>query len=175
MKKLILILSILYLHTGASFSQTETKKSVRDGLYLIIKTGTDNTTFDSIAKGQIVINFNKMVIENNGQEFTKVLIDTSEYVPLELEKPPTSERQTDLKMKLMLSLTPEGSEKLKYFSAKHVMEKVVIVIDGEALTMHKIRESITSGQLQITRCTDNACEKLLIMLKDNVKKQADMK
>ena len=170
MKKLIIILSILYLHTGTSFSQTGSKKTVNDGLYLVVRLGTDTTQFDSIAKGQVVINFNKMFIENTGQDFTRILIDTSEYVPLELEKAPTTEPQTDLKKKLMLSLTPEASEILKTFSAKHVMQKVVIVVDGEALTMHKIREAITSGQLQITRCSDNACEKLFIMLKGNVKK-----
>ena len=170
MKSIFLILTILYLQTGTSFSQTGSKITVNDGLYLVIKPGTDTTQFDSIAEGQVVINFNKMFIDNTGQDFTRILIDTSEYVPLELEKAPTTEPQTDIKKKLMLSLTPKASEKLKAFSAKHVMQKVVIVVDGEALTMHKVREAITSGQLQITRCSDNACEKLFIMLKDNVKK-----
>ena len=49
------------------------------------------------------------------------------------------------------------------------MKKVVLVIDGEALTIHKIKEPLTSGLLQITRCNDNACEKLSLVLKDNVK------
>ena len=136
----------------------------------MIKPGTDSTQFDSIGKNQVVINFNKMFIENAGQDITRVLIDTSEYVPLELDKAPTAEKQTEQKKKLMLSLTPAASEILKTFSAKNVMKKVVIVVGGEALTMHKIREAITGGQLQITRCSDNACEKLFIMLKDNVKK-----
>lgn len=117
-----------------------------------------------------MIKFNKMFIENKDDEIIRILIDTSEYVPLELEKAPTTEPQTEQKKKLMLSLTPAASEILKTFSAKHVMKKVIIVVDGEALTMHKVREPITSGQLQITRCSDNACEKLFIMLKGNVKK-----
>lgn len=50
------------------------------------------------------------------------------------------------------------------------MRHVALVIDGDALTMHKIKEPLTSGQLQITRCNDNACERLYITLKDNVKK-----
>jgi hypothetical protein len=49
------------------------------------------------------------------------------------------------------------------------MERAVLVVDGEALTLHKIREAITSGKLQITRCNDNACERLLVKLKDNEK------
>lgn len=49
------------------------------------------------------------------------------------------------------------------------MKEVVLVVDGEALTMHKIKEPLTSGLLQITRCNDNACELLLIKLKSNTK------
>jgi hypothetical protein len=170
MKKPIFFLSIIFILCTTSFSQTGSKNAVNDGLYLVIKPGTDTTQFDSMAKGQVVITFNKMFIDNTGQDFTRILIDTSEYVPLELEKAPTTEPQTDIKKKLMLSLTPQASEILKVFSSKHINEHVVIVVDGEALTMHKIRVAITSGQLQITRCSDNACEKLFIMLKDNVKK-----
>jgi hypothetical protein len=33
-----------------------------------------------------------------------------------------------------------------------------MVVDGEIVTVHKIRSIITGGKVQITRCTDNACE-----------------
>jgi len=38
-----------------------------------------------------------MFIENTGQDISRVLIDTSEYVPLELDKAPTTEQQTEQK------------------------------------------------------------------------------
>jgi hypothetical protein len=168
MKNIFIIASILF--TFDCFGQQEPKKAIKDGLYLIDKPGTDTTFFDSISTNELIINFNQKFIENNAQEFTKLLIDTSEFVPLELEKLPVAEQQTELKKKLLLTLTKEASEKLKTFTANHVMRKVALVVDGEAVTIHKIREPITSGQLQITRCNDNACEHLVVKLKDNVKK-----
>lgn len=33
-----------------------------------------------------------------------------------------------------------------------------MVVDGEIVSLHKIRRVITGDKLQITRCTDNACE-----------------
>lgn len=87
----------------------------------------------------------------------------------ELESPPKEEQQTETKKKLLLSLIRDASEKLKIFTANHVMDRVDLVVDGEALTLHKIREPVTSGKLQITRCNDNACESLLVKLKDNEK------
>lgn len=49
-----------------------------------------------------------------------------------------------------------------------------IIKDEEAHTPNstfaKIKQPITSGQLQITRCNDNACERLYVTLKGNIKK-----
>jgi hypothetical protein len=169
MKIILTTVVILFIYFHC-FAQGESKKTIRDGLYLIDKLGSDTMRFDSLSPKEILINFNHMFIENNEQEFTRILIDTTEFVPLELEKLPTTEQQTLLKKKLLLSLTKEASAKLKTFTAKHVMSKVALVVDGEAVTIHKIREAVTSGQLQITRCNDNACEHLVVKLKDNVKK-----
>lgn len=169
MNKLILFLLITVIINEVSFSQTDSKNIIKDGLYLVIKTGSDTTYFESPKKTEFTIGFNKMFLEFADKDFSKVLIDTTEYVPLELDKLPTTEPQTELKKKLLISLTKEASEILKTFSAKHVMQKVVIVVDGEAVTMHKIREAITSGKLQITRCNDNACERIMVKLKDNIK------
>lgn len=168
MNKYILLILLVLSVKLAGFSN-HCNLPIRDGLYLVIKTGSDTTRFDKIKTSEIEIHFNSLFLEFADQDMSKILIDTSEFVPLELEKLPVTEPQTELKKKLMLSLTKEASEILKTFSAKHVMKHVVLVVDGEAVTMHKIREAITSGQLQITRCTDNACEKIAVALKDNIK------
>lgn len=168
MKKIILTLSLVIMLFSIGFSQTETKQTIPDGLYLVIR--IDTSAASLLKTNEYAVSYSKMFDEyNNPSEFTRIIIDTSDYVPLELEKTPVSEQQTDTKKKLMLTLTKEASEKLKTFTKKHVMTMVTIVVDGEALTIHKIKTPITNGQLQITRCNDNACEKLLVKLKDNVK------
>lgn len=69
----------------------------------------------------------------------------------------------------MFSLTKDASEKLKVFTENHIMSRVALVVDGQAVSIHKIREPITSGQLQITTCSDNACERLVVKMKSNLK------
>lgn len=169
MKKIALILLAILFSFNTSTAHTKAKKTISDGLYLIKKEGTDTKQFDSVTKSDVVVKFDKMFVEDKEQGHIRLLIDTSDYVPLELEKPAVTEQQTETKKKLLLSLTKEASEKLKTFTAKHVMSHVAIVVDGKALTMHKIKVPITSGQLQITRCNDNACERLFVKLKDNVR------
>jgi len=147
----------------------ESKSSVPDGLYLITKMDTVASQLSPLSSKKIEIFFSSLFDEYNSEEYLRIIIDTTEYVPIQLEKPPTTEQQTSTKKKLLLSLTKEASERLKTFTANHVMDRVALVVDGEVLTIHKIRESITSGLLQITRCNDNACEQLFVALKDNVK------
>ncbi|MFH2143423.1 MAG: hypothetical protein ABIJ97_13440 [Bacteroidota bacterium] len=170
MKKLFLFLIFIIFYSATFFSQTEQKNTIKDGLYLVDKLGNDSTQFDSLKTSEIIINFSHMFLENDKPEFTKLLIDTTEFVQLELEKLPSTEHQNELKANMMLSLTKEASENLEAFTSGHIMRKVALVVDGEAITVHKIREAITTGELQITRCDKNTCEQLIVKLKDNVKK-----
>jgi len=165
------ILTTIVVISGFNgFAQTSSVQTIPDGLYLIIKTDTTNLKMDALASNEMQIYFSKLFEDYNSEDNFSIIIDTTEYVPLVLDKAPMTEQQTEAKKKLLLSLTPEASEKLKSFTTKHVMKHVVLVVAGEALTMHKIKEPITSGQLQITRCNDNACEQLNLSLNDNIKK-----
>lgn len=151
-------------------AQTNSIHNIPDGLYLITRTDTTNINEESRSTKEIEIRFNKLFLEFSSDEYLKIFVDTAEYAPLILEKVPTTEQQTEAKKKLLLTLTKEASERLKIFTSKHLSKHVVLVVDGEALTIHKIKEPITSGLLQITRCDDNACEILNLTLKDNVQK-----
>lgn len=167
----IILTTLTIIISLTSFAQTKPIKTIRDGLYLIVKIDTTAAQIDTLSSKEISVAFSKLFEDFNSNEYLRIIIDTTEFVPLELDKAPTTEQQTEAKKKLLLSLTKEASDKLKAFSTVHVMNLVAIVVDGEALTMHKIKEPITSGQLQITRCNDNACERLYMTLKDNIKER----
>jgi len=162
--------TLTFIISLTCLAQTNQNYTIPDGLYLIVKIDTLATQVDTLSSKEIAIYFGKLFEDFNSDGYLRIIIDSTEYVPLELEKAPTTEQQTESKKKLLLSLTKEASEKLKSFTTNHVMNRVAIVVDGEVLTMHKIKVPITSGQLQITRCNDNACERLYVKLKDNIKK-----
>lgn len=165
----LIFTTLIFLLSLTCNAQTKQEHTIPDGLYLIDKIDTVATQIDTLSSKEIAVYFSKLFEDFNSNEYLRIIIDTTEYVPLELEKAPTTEQQTEAKKKLLLSLTKEASEKLKSFTSNHVMKHVAIVVDGEVLTMHKIKVPITSGQLQITRCNDNACERLYLKLKDNIK------
>lgn len=136
-----------------------------DGIYLIME--TYDTKPAGVAVGQ-VISYSHDFLDDPEGEALFICVNPADYVPLNLSSAPEGVVQTDKRIHLLLSLEGASAKRLAEFTTRYVNQEVAIVINGEAVTMHKIRTPITEGKLQITRCTDHACEKLLIALKDNV-------
>ena len=65
---------------------------------------------------------------------------------------------------LQLELTREAAADLERMTRKHLGQRVALVVDGDVVTIHKIRSVISDGKMQLTRCTDNACQYLYTRL-----------
>ncbi len=163
------LLLFIALSFGYGCSQKQTNDKIPNGLYLITAVDTSAHELTELKSNEKEIFFSQLFDDYNSEEYLRLVIDTTQYVPLMLKHEPQAVPQTETKKKLLLQLTDLASEKLKVFTANHVMERVALIVDDEALTMHKIREAITGGKLQISRCNDNACERLFAKLKDNQK------
>jgi preprotein translocase subunit SecD len=163
--KLITIFSCLSFILGANYAQNKLK----DGLYLVDQLEIDSMQSILSDTRRAVIHYNSAFIEGDPIDYAPISIWVTDFVPIDLSTPPTTKNQNDQKKMLMMSLTEEASDKLKEFSTKNLLKLVVIVVNDEALTVHKIKEPITSGMLQITRCSDNACEQLFTVLKKHIR------
>ncbi len=89
-----------------------------------------------------------------------VSLATNDYVPLVIEGRPEMKSDGQGKSVLTVSLARKNVKRAEAFTRAHLGGRMAIVIDGEIVTLHKIRSVITDGRVQITRCTDNACEVL---------------
>jgi len=159
------IITIIFsLFSIISYSQNK----LNDGLYVVDKLEIKKG-YKEKSKQKQIVHFNPQFTLENPDEYGPIVIWKNDYVPLDLSKEPETQQQTDEKKLLLLKLTDKASEKLKAFSTKNLMKHVAIIVNGEVLTVHKIKEPLTSGFMQITRCNDNACEQLYKVLKDNVK------
>lgn len=138
-----------------------------DGIYHVLKTYEDSSLIPE-THGPIIFYNTRLLDSNNQDQPSWFEIDTVDFVPMKLKAAPEGIEQEDKRINLLLSLTDTTGQILEKFTEKYVDERIAIVIGGDAVTIHKIREKIIGGKLQITRCTDNACEKLLIELEDNV-------
>ena len=102
----------------------------------------------------------KYTAPDPGEPVRYVAIDPSSFVPMILEGAPDAEKDDAGKTILSVTLKKEYVKPLEDFTRAHIGGKIAILIDGEIITIHKIRSVIAEGKFQVTRCTDNACEML---------------
>ena len=166
----VLIMSVYCVFLfEATWAKVPLKHNIPDGLYLIAAIDSTAAQRANPAAG-VGIWYSQLFEEFKKQALTRIVVDTNEFVPLDLSTSPKAVPQAAIKKKLLLTLTPAASEKLRSFSKKYLTRKVALVVDGEAISVENINEAISNGQLQIMKCTDKACERLYFKLEDNVKK-----
>ena len=164
---LLLFLVICMAGCQSRKSVATGSETLPDGIYLILGKYIDKPNGDQV-EGRL-IKFSHHFLDENDKDQPHFLdVHPAEFVPLALSETPDSITQPDDRIHLMLTLAETSKKQLARFTGKHVDRHVAIVIGQEAMTMHKIRMKITGGKLQITRCTDNACEYLFYELQDNV-------
>lgn len=162
------LLFTLFLSAFLCTTSVPAEPIVPDGIYLVL----DQFDFqpEGVAVGQ-VISYSHDFLDDSEGEALYLAVDPVDYVPLELSTAPEGVVQKDKRINLLLTLESASARRLADFTTRHVNKRVATVINGQAVTLHIIRMPITEGKLQVTRCTDHACEKLLVALKDNVVKQ----
>jgi hypothetical protein len=88
-----------------------------------------------------------------------LLLSKTPDVPLVLVRAPELQKNGENGFpELRLELTTEAAGKLEKLTREHLGGKVTFLIDGEPVTIHKIRSVITDGQFRLSRCTDTACQ-----------------
>ena len=160
----LIFLAALFTYTFGS-----DKAALTDGMYLVvdeIKKGAENPALNNPFHTIVDCSFHYKENDDSGTE--KVVVDTSDYVPLVLQYKPNIEKQSDDRKKIEISLTKSASEKLTAFTTSNVQKRVALVIGNEIISMHQIKVPITSGQLQISYCGNDMCEILQSKLIKNV-------
>ena len=162
MKEIIFILALLCMK--AAFPQTP---KLQDGIYRVAAVIKQQNVQPN--GHQAVVHFNSGFLENAPDSATGLLIDAGNFVPLELEKEPLLMDHADKKKTLQLTFSRVAADQLQRFTERNLMKQASLIVNGEALTAHKIRAVITGGKLEISRCDDNACERMYVYLKEKVK------
>jgi len=187
MKKIIRILFFITLlvifsncNNNIETSEIDMKEKVRqhleDGIYLLKEMAVSEQELSVNSESERIISTNELFERNRLDSIKYYLVETGSFVPLVIASKPKISANPNPKIvgdtirlsQLHIILSPEYSQILTDFTTKNINKKIVIVIGGKAITKHKIREAITGGKLQISRCTDRACEILLTELENNV-------
>ena len=83
---------------------------------------------------------------------------------LDLAGEPKAVKEGAEVVRILLKLKPQAATALERLTRDHLGRQVTIVVGGEVVTMHKVREVIKGGDVQITSCAAGAAKYLLEQL-----------
>jgi len=134
--------------------------ALENGAYLILREAPTPQQARVEGASQMVLAYDRRTYSGAppNEPLTYVAIDPKDYIPLIIEGTPEMKSDGQGKSILTVFLTRQNAERAEAFTRAHLGDRIAMVVGGEIVTLHKIRSVITGGKLQITRCTDNACE-----------------
>lgn len=95
------------------------------------------------------------------------IVETSGFVPLILATAPEHTIQDDGRILISVALATPHIQTLADFTRAHLGQRVALVLDGEVMSTHKVRTIVEGGRMQITRCDEHACQRILSKLVDS--------
>ena len=170
---LVMLLLIPCIVPNQSYGQStattsdEQEKSTRldkvpDGIFLVNRWTIDRDDLFPLFEDEILIQHDPKDLELDSQEpVMHVTVELSKCVLFDKLKHLEPKEQADGRINLNMTLASKSVTDLEKLTRRHLGRQVAVVIDGKAVTMHKIRSIIKDGQVQIMRCTDEGCKVIL--------------
>jgi hypothetical protein len=156
---------LLFILTGPAFSQKTSPSRIPNGFYSVLSEASSRAEVRADSIPNIVLVYDGRYVDSSQTASPSfVALDTVSFVPLILEGSPTANKDGNGRTLLGVTLSRRYVKTLENFTKAHLGGRIAIVLDGEIITMHKIRSVISEGKVQITRCYDNACSVLLSKL-----------
>jgi hypothetical protein len=140
-------------------------RSLANGVYAVLHEGLTRQEVQTEKRPHVVLVYDRKYSDADKDQPPKyVALDTAFFVPLVLAGPPEAQKEGRGWTLLNVTLAPQHVKTLEDFTRAHLDGLVAVVIDGEVITMHKVRTVIVDGKARITRCSDDACRTLLLKL-----------
>jgi preprotein translocase subunit SecD len=152
----------------AAFSQDKPQapaKKLPDGVYAVQRDGQTEKDLLPLKDGEAIVTDRHPYLKNSDKEPTGYLVvHSAPEVELTLAAEPKAEKDGDQVVRILLKLQPKAAAALEKLTRDHLGKQIAIVLNGEVVTAHKVRDVIKDGDAQITSCTPGAADYLLKQL-----------
>lgn len=136
---------------------------LKNGLYAVWGAGPDEASAHAAAATQahrVVAYDDRLGDETPAPPREYLALSPEVDVPFVLAGAPDIGESDKGFASLVVTLAPDSARTLELFTQARMGHRVAVVIGGEVVSTHGVKAVVTGGRLQITRCTDNACETL---------------
>lgn len=137
------MLPLLILLTGCA-----TGSPLADGVYEVRAVEPTTDALPAAGPHEQVLLFDRQFLRDaESIPPAYVLVRRSGYAPLILAKPPTPGERNG-RDTLLLTLTPEAGSALTALTSR--ADRAAVIVDGAIVTVHRVREPIEGGRLQVS-------------------------
>jgi preprotein translocase subunit SecD len=146
-------------------------KKVADGVYAVRRDSLDKKDLLPVKEGEaLVVHHHRYVKKGDKEPPRYLVVRSAPEVALDLLGKPRAIKDGTEVTGILLTLKPKATRALEQLTRDRLGRQIAIVIGGEVVTMHKIREVIKGGEVQITSCAPGAAKYLLEQLQTDRKK-----
>ena len=167
----LLALALVPLSLGCAGKQSASPTAaglvtnkVPNGMYAVIGEPTDAPRPPEGPSQRTLRYDPKMADSASTDPVQFVTVETRDFVPLILATAAEHTKQEDGRLLISVALASQYTQTLTDFTRLHLGHRVAMVLDGEVMSTHKVRTVIEGGKMQITRCDEHACQRILSKL-----------
>jgi preprotein translocase subunit SecD len=149
----------------ASGQDKTSPNKLADGVYAVLRESLKEKDLLPLKDGEALIVHRHRYLKKDDREPPRFLaVRSAPDVTLDLAGEPKAVKEGADMVRILLKLQPKAAKALERLTSDRLGRQVTIVIGGEVVTMHKIREVIRGGDVQITSCAAGAANYLLEQL-----------
>ena len=140
-------------------------KKPASGVYVVLRESSKEKDVLPLKDREVlVINRHRYLKKDDSQPPLFVVVGSAPDVALDLAEKPKAEKEGKEVVRILLKLRPKAATALERVTADCRGKQIAIVLGGEVVTMHKVRQVIKGGTVQITSCATGAANYLLEQL-----------
>jgi hypothetical protein len=153
-------------HAAAARAEPrEEPKKPPDGVYAVLRDGAAEKAVLPLKDGEALLVHRPPSLKGQPEEPPRyVVLRAAPDVQLDLAGPPQAVKEGD-NTRFLLKLRPDAAAALERLTRDRLGGQVAVVLGGEVVSMHKVREVIKGGDVQITSCAPGGAEALLERLR----------
>ena len=151
------------------------RQRVGDGIYAVLREGRREEV-GLARQGEVVaVDHHRYSEKAAAEPPTYLALRASDRVPLVLASRPEAVKDEAGQLRIHLTLARENAEALERLTRGNVGRQVAVLIAGDVVTVHKVRDPISGGKVQVTCCAEGTSDYLLKQLQSQWQKRAKEK
>jgi preprotein translocase subunit SecD len=135
-------------------------------VYLVLRDGPEEKDVRPLRDGEaLAVDRHRYAKPDDKRPPRFLVVRAAPDVELDLAGPPEAVKEGEEVVRILLKLRPKAAAALERLTSDRVGKRVAVVVGGEVVTTHKVRQAVRGGEVQITSCAPGGAEYLLERLK----------